>query len=195
MYKSLINSINNLNESSYVIDLLVITRKSDIKIINFWKNKASIITVPNYIIKERHNFKNLTKKFNELINQSKNYDTLIIIESDVYVKKNTLYNLIENLKKNHITVAYGDVVWDGNPVIVIPTFFYPKLINPTKYNNFSNIIGTGTMCVAIRTEVFDDCNFEIGVFKDITGQDIGFFQQAFKKRYKVFMIDDIYHDY
>jgi hypothetical protein len=199
MYKSLINSINNLNKNTdkntYNIDLLVITRDSDKKIINFWKDKANIITVPHYVIEKRHNFENIIKKFNELINQSKEYDVLTIIESDVYIKKNTLENLIKNLKKNHITLAYGDVPWLGTPIVIVPSIFYPKIINANNENNFSVVLGSWTGAVAIRTEVFKDCKFELGAFKDILGQDVGFYQQAFKKRYKVFMIDDVYHDY
>jgi hypothetical protein len=40
----------------------------------------------------------------------------------------------------------------------------------------------------IRTEVFDHCDFTVGKFFNIEGQDIGFYIKAFKNRYKVCLV-------
>lgn len=195
MYETLLKSIEKTN--NYHIDIVVITRESDIHSIDFWKNKCRIITVPHYEITGRHNLKKLTDIFNTLAEHSKIYDALIIIESDVYVKDDTISSLLYYLKYNHITFCYGNIPWNNDePYVIIPTFLQPMPINPKKKNKqYIHTIGSWTGCVAIRSEVFTSCNFKVDTFNGINGQDVGFYKEAFKQRYKVFMLDEVNHDY
>ena len=71
MYNALIISINELKKKyNIIVDLVVITRESDKKIIDFWKDKVhKIVLVSNYTIKSRHNFQKISEKLIYLLFQ------------------------------------------------------------------------------------------------------------------------------
>ena len=202
MYSSLKESIDYLKEKKNIkISIVVITRESDIKSILFWKDKAEVIKVPHYSIEKTHNLKKVSEKFNTFIKLVKknNYDALCIIESDVYVNYKTLNNLFDSLKNNHISFAYGDLRWAKYPLIVVPTLFKPIIADAREQKKNATVLGGWTGAVAIRSEVFDHCNFNLHKWQSknliIEGQDVGFYNSAFKNRYKVSITDEVFHDY
>ena len=198
-YKSLMDSMRHLYSKckGVEIKLLVVTRVTDDKIISFWKDKpdVDVITVPHYTIEQgqRHNMNMVSSKFNLLADYSTLHDALVIIESDVYIKKNTLYNLIKYLKVADVAFAYGDIPWANKPVVVVPGMFHPEVTS--KVVPGSTVLGSWTGAVAIRPRVFKTCRFKVDVYNGIVGQDVGFYKQLFKNRYKVVVADDVYHDY
>ena len=195
VYKSLYSSMKE--SENYNFDIIIITRESDTKSIEFWKNKCKVVIVPHYDINSRHNFEKLSDKFNILAEYSKKYDALVIIESDVYVKNDTITNLLYYLRFNHVTFCYGNIPWNNDePYVIVPGFFKSMVINPRRLNAKNiNAIGSWTGCVAIRSEVFTSCRFKVDYYNDIIGQDVGFYKELFKQRFKVFMLDDVIHDY
>ena len=201
MYDSLMKSINTLQNSDNVfgdkltIDICIITRETDVNMINFWKDKAKIYLVPHYEITNRHNWNKIVETFNILANNSLSYDVLTIVESDVYLQSNSLLNMLNKLSDNHVSLAYGNIPWAGYPVIVIPGWISPKIINGKPSNDNIRILGHWTGAVTIRTEVFDTCKFNYGSFQGIVGQDVGFYQQLFKNRFKVLLTEYVEHDY
>ena len=200
MYSHLSNSIDNfLRHNNTKIDIIVITRDSDLKSINFWNNKYNIkvITVPHYLITKRHNFKEMAKQYNYLIYivKSQKYDKLIIIESDVYIKENTISNLLNNTEKYHIAVSYGIIPWAGYPVVAVSGLLYPKIKDARLITKKDRLIGAWTGAIAIRREVFDHCSFKKDKFDEIEGQDIGFFKQVHRNRYSAILLDEVTHDY
>jgi len=191
-YNNLINSIKNIKNINF--DLFIVTRKEDKKIINFWKDKAKINLVDNYKIKKRHNMKNLSKKFNIIKNYAddNNYDALIIIESDIIIKNDTIPKLIRSLNKSHISLFPFETPWTGYPLIVEDNFYY-KLNNTRNLKqNELFILGHGTGCIIINKQVLKDknINFNREVIFNIEGQDVGFFNKVNQNYYKVLMINE-----
>ena len=189
MYDALILSMKYIRFFYNInFDIFVITRKSDFKSIQFWKEKSKLVLVKNYKIERRHNFIGLTKTFNKLIKKSKKYDALFIVESDIIINQQTLKKLYEKLKTNHIVCSYYNIPWCGYPFFVRDGFF--PCNDNADVNNSMRILGHGTGCILIRTEVFAHCDFTTKYFFKIQGQDIGFFLSAFKERYSTFLIND-----
>jgi hypothetical protein len=193
VYENLIQSINYFKQQyntfkSITIDIIVITRKTDIKSISFWNNKAKIILVEPYQIKKRHNFEKLSEKFNKLIQHSKYYDCLMILESDIILKYNTIFLLYQKLKHCHISTIYYEIPWCKYPLVIVGDLSF-KRKNARDIKNDTTILGHGTGAIMIRSEVFNNCNFNVGTFDGIEGQDIGFFMSAFKHRYKVCLVN------
>lgn len=197
-YNSISNSINNIKNIKF--DFLVVTRKNDYQVINFWKNKSKIIKVDNYQIKKRHNMKNLSKKFNIIKNYSKinNYDALIFIESDIIIEKKTIQNLINSLNKSHVSLFPFKTPWINYPLILEDNYYY-KFNNSRNINkNEINILGHGTGCMIINKQVINDdkINFNSQKIFNIEGQDIGFFNKIHQNFYKVLMINqELLHAY
>ena len=54
-----------------VKDIMIVTRETDKNIINFWKNKAMIVTIPHYEIDGRHNMDKIAEKRQLVINYEK----------------------------------------------------------------------------------------------------------------------------
>ena len=120
IYINLLESINMLkNKHDVDVDLVVITRKTDKKIIKFWENKVNhIILVDSYSIKKRHNFSKISEKFNKLAELSRNYDVLFIVESDIVVHPTTATILYEKLNKYHIVTTSHEIPWCKYPIFI-----------------------------------------------------------------------------
>ena len=199
MYQTMINAIKHLSTfKQIIIDIIVITRKSDNKIKEFWNNKANkIILVPHYEIIDRHNIDAISNKMNILSSYclNNNYDALVIIESDVYSNIDTLTNLVICLENNHVAFAYGNIPWEKKPVVVMPGFLKPKIINPNETYLWKRAHGSWTGFVAIRKEVLYGTPFKKKKFKNIVGQDVGFYMRCFHMRFRIFVTDYVEHDY
>lgn len=199
MYTHLKDAIDYMRskKENIEVEIKVITRESDIKAIEFWKDKATIRTIPHYEITKRHNFEKMAEKFNKLCDESRKSEVLIIVESDVYLKRHTIERMIEKLGDNHIVFAYGDIPWAGCPIVVKDSMMTPKVVVGRGVGKLENsvVIGSWTGAIAMRTLVIRECEFKVGKFKGIEGQDIGFFQGAYRKRFRAYMIDSVTHDY
>ena len=188
VYNCIEESKENLKKYNIEFDYLIVTRETDEKCIKFWKNKGKLIVIDNYEIKNRHNMDKLSETFNIIRRNSLSYDALLIVESDILLNKNTILRLYEKISKYHIVSSYFETPWSKYPVIAIGGLL-PKIGNGRYYNN-KLILGTGTGCVLIRTEVLKKCNFNKKTFFGITGQDVGFFISAYKNRFTTYLIND-----
>lgn len=190
MYNALIISINELKKKyNIIVDLVVITRESDKKIINFWKDKVhKIVLVSNYTIKSRHNFEKISEKFNKLADIAKKYDALFIVESDIIIKPNTSTLLYEKLNTYHIATTYHEIPWCKYPIIMTGGLI-PLKKNARDINEDTTILGHGTGAIMIRSEVLNECKFNNKNIFGINGQDIGFYISAFINRYKICLIN------
>ena len=107
--KKLYNSIlRNFNYKPYII---VVTRETDIKTINFWKDKSILITIPHYNIEKRHNYERISYKRSICMNIAKknNFDAIWFLDSDIIPNSNTL-KLLASTKKD-ICCALYKVKW------------------------------------------------------------------------------------
>jgi len=116
VYNNIINSIKYCNKTNnFEFMLFPICRKIDKKCYDFWNNKkeinnsiSDVYLVDSYEIKKRHNFNQMAKTFNIILNNARNNnsDALIIIESDIIIKENTILLLINNIKNSHVALCY-----------------------------------------------------------------------------------------
>ena len=60
---------NNVN------DIMVVTRETDKHTIQFWKDKATVVTIPHYELNGRHNFDKIAQKRQLVINYAKKNTT------------------------------------------------------------------------------------------------------------------------
>ena len=162
--------------------------KSDVKSINYWKDKGKLIVLKDYKIINRHNYDGLTKTFNTIKDQSINYDALIIVESDILVNKKTFSKMLNKIHKYHCVCSYFETPWCKYPCIMIGGIYH-RIANGRQYNN-RVILGHGTGCIMIRTEVFKHCNFDYCTYMNITGQDVGFFKLMYENGYSTFLLND-----
>jgi len=196
-YNLLSKSISQIKNIQ--IDLLVTMRHKDEKMYKFWKDKSTIKLMDDYDIEERHNLKMVSKTFDYIKNYSYEnaYDTLIIVESDIFVEKDTIQILLEKLKYSHVVLFPFETPWAKYPIVLKDGIFY-KFDNARNFKKNEYILGHGTGCMAINKQVIKDknINFEYIDFKGIYGQDIGFFQNLNRNYYKVLMINnELYHAY
>lgn len=196
-YKLLSESISQVKDIQ--IDLLVTMRYKDEKMYKFWKDKAKIKLFEDYFIEERHNLKMVSETFNYIKNYSyeNNYDTLIFVESDIFVQKDTIQVLLEKIKHSHVVLFPFETPWAKYPIVLEDGLFY-NFENARNYRKDKCILGHGTGCMAINKQVMSDKNvkFDHIGFKGIFGQDVGFFQNLNRNYYKVLMINnELYHAY
>lgn len=174
LYDALIE--NNVN------DIMVVTRETDTNIINFWKNKATVVTVPHYDINGRHNMDKIAKKRQLITNYAKKkYDAVWFVDSDVIPTKGILNELVRTNKD--ICLAPCRVKWFGAPCIGISSNEYPyvklhKIDDEDRKEYRKPFIIGGFACTLIKKTTFDikienkeisDSNFMV------EGEDIGFY--------------------
>jgi hypothetical protein len=170
-----------LNENN-VKDIMIVTRETDKKTIDFWKNKAMLVTVPHYEINGRHNMDKIAEKRQLIIDYAKKkYDAIWFVDSDVIPTKGILNELIKTNKD--ICLAPYRVKWFGSPCIGISSNEYPyvklhKIDEEDKKENRKPFIIGGFACTLIKKSTFDIkvetkeiTNSEIYV----KGEDVGFF--------------------
>lgn len=195
-YKSLQNSIPKF--SNYKFDIVTIMREQDTNMNNFWKDKSIVKKVKNYDITEnRHNLEKVSEIFNSIKNYAsdQNYDKLIIIESDIMVKYDTISKLLENLSRSDVVVFPFETPWTGFPLVINKQNL---AVNSRELSGDQYIFGHGTGCVSMNKEIIEDekINFNIETYKNTIGQDVGFFKSLHDNNYKVFMVnDELYHAY
>ena len=78
---------------------MIVTRESDTKTVNFWKNKAIVKTVPHYEIKDRHNCEKIAEKRTIVVDYAKRkYDAIWFVDSDIIPIPGFLRNYQKLLK-------------------------------------------------------------------------------------------------
>ncbi len=174
-----------------VSDVMVVTRETDTNIIDFWKGKAFVVTVPHYEINERHNIDKIAEKRQMIIDYAKKrYDAVWFIDSDVIPTKGILNELVKTNKD--VCVAPYRVKWAGVPCIGISSNEYPYVklhkINADDRKEYRKpfIIG-GFGCTLIKKSTFDVKveNKEISNSNlRIEGEDIGFFINCYNSALK-----------
>jgi hypothetical protein len=184
--------------------LFPICRTTDIKCVDFWNNKMktnadinNVYLVKPYNILKRHNFDQMAKTFNIILNNARDIktDALIIIESDIIVKEDTIKLLVDNIKKSHVALCYFNIPWCDIPVISEYNLFY-KLENADNIKKPTLIYGHGTGCIIINKDILKNKKIKFMnkkiYFKDnidVFGQDVGFFYLLNKYRYKVLLLN------
>lgn len=180
----LYNSIKR-NKAEYII---IVTRNSDLNMINFWKGKANVITVPHYDIQERHNFDAIIQKRNIIVQYAikYNYDAIWFVDADVIPLDGTLDELVKTDKD--ICFAPYKIKRYGYPCVGIksenPPYIkdYRITDNDKKYKRKECIIG-GLGCTLVKSSAFHikieyTRIIDKGLFAD--GEDLGFFINCYK---------------
>ena len=188
IYKNLIKAINNCPYVNF--DIMVVTRENDKKSIAFWQERANLVTVvENYTITDRHNQDALNYKFNLLKEGAKGYDKLIILESDVVMKPDSITKMLLASDKAEVVLYPFETPWAGYPVIVDKSL---QTINARDLGKDQYILGHGTGCVMLNKKIIEDNNifFFTGKYDDIIGQDVGFFMLLHQNNYKVWLINE-----
>ena len=164
-------------------DILIVTRDSDYKTIQFWNNKAIIITVPHYEIKDIHNLDKLSKKRNIVMDYAKKfkYNALWFVDSDIIPINGTLNELKKTTKD--ICICTYRLRWSNCGLVGIKTNEYP-FVKIHKISIFDKlfarqpcIIG-GFGCTFIKNTAFNQ-TIESKTLQNenikVLGDDIGFF--------------------
>jgi hypothetical protein len=183
LYASLLDNFAN--------NILVITRESDKKTIDFWKNRAIVHTIPHYIISSRHNFDKLIEKRRLAMAYAKNnyYDALWFVDSDILPTPGVLWHLAQTNKD--ICIAPCRAKWAHAPVIGIKHNNTIKLhtinwIDRLKERRECIIGGFG--CTLIKRSAFD-VKIEYQKLDDgmlsVFGEDIGFFLNCVQHHIKI----------
>jgi len=172
-------------------DILVVTRETDVKTIDFWKSRATVITVPHYEIHRRHNLERLAEKMNIAVEYFKlsNHDTMMIVESDILLNPDTVTKHQAALKTHDVVLSYYDVPWAGKPVICSSFLGVPYMTSKVPAGG-STVYGSGTGACSIKRKVLERVPFTVKDVFNIKGQDVGFFLGCAINRFKVFMCDD-----
>lgn len=177
--KSLYNSLIKNSSTS----IIIVTRDSDIKTINFWKDKAIVKIIPHYDIVKRHNMENIIKKRNIILKYAKDnkYDAIWFVDSDIIPLDNTLNMLLKSDKD--ICVSPARLTWTDKACVGIKSDLSPYVkihyINDDdkKYDRLECIIG-GFGCTLIKRSTFD-VKIECMRLEDDNiineGEDTGFF--------------------
>lgn len=159
-------------------DIMIVTRDSDVKTINFWKNKAIVRTVPHYEIKNRHNCEKIAEERSMVVDYArKKYDAIWFVDSDVIPIPGTLKELSKTTKD--VCVAPYRVKWSGYPCVGIKSDQPPyiKIHNITPNDQLIErrpclIAGFG--CTYIRKSTFN-IKIESKNLGEGHGEDLGFF--------------------
>ena len=173
LYQSLINNGS--------IDIIIVTRTTDLKTIKFWSNKAIIKTIPHYHIQKRHNYQKLALKRTIVLDYAKrfNYDAIWFVDSDVIPLPNVLNQLSKTNKD--ICIAPYKVKWAGFPCVGIkyhkPPYIKLHKIGVDTIPRRECIIG-GFGCTLIKKSAFDQTIEYKKIsnnYLDAWGEDIGYF--------------------
>jgi hypothetical protein len=180
-------------------DLLVVCRESDIQCRELWNNVgAHIVTVPDYSINGRHNYQAIANKRNIAKQYAKDYsyDYLFFIDSDIVIRDNTLDILLDG--NADVCMVPYEVKWLGYPAVGVKDGAKYKIQPVTSgmlgmpgIPGILEILGIvsygqcaigGMGCTLIKYTVYD-IPFEYrkieGFDRDVYGEDIGFFMNAF----------------
>ena len=169
--------------------ILVALRKRDVKCYEFWKDKAAIITLPDYEIAERHNWEMMCHTFNilKMCFDMSDFDVMTIVESDIILNKDTLSKHYRSVHQYDVVLSYYDVPWAGEPVIVKGDFPF-TFVSKTVKEPGERVLGSGTGCTTLKRG--NRASFQLGEVHGIEGQDVGFFIDCYKKGHSVFMVND-----
>ncbi len=172
-----------------VQDILIVTRENDSKTRNFWEDKAVVITVPRYDLNKRHNFYQIAKKRNIVVQHAKdnNYDAIWFVDSDIIPLPETLQKLCKTDKD--ICLAPYKVPWLDDKVYIGLTHYIPPYFKLHEVSAIDIIherkpcvIG-GFGCTLINKSTFHVPLEYILIKNDdilVEGEDIGFFINCYK---------------
>lgn len=164
-------------------DILVITRDSDYQTINFWKNKATVKTIPHYDIFERHNMNKIAKKRSMVTKYAKKnkYDAIWFVDSDIIPLKGTLSELAKTTKD--ICIAPYKMKWTGCACVGIESDKYPYVMIHKISDSDKSVIRKPCIigvfgCTYMKSNTFD-IKIEYKKLQkgniSVSGEDIGFF--------------------
>jgi hypothetical protein len=180
LYKSLRENISHL--------IMIVTRETDTRQQEFWRDKAAIKTIPHYEIHNRHNMAKIAEKRTIIVDyaQDNDFDAVWFVDSDILPTKGILSALMSTDKD--ICVAPYEVPWCSYPCVGIASEEPPfvKLHYITLEEIFEErkpcVVG-GFGCTLIKSSTFDQA-IEYGKIgnKDfyVEGEDIGFFMNCYR---------------
>lgn len=189
-------------------NIIIVTRVSDVKTINFWHDKAIIITIPHYDIIKRHNYDKIAYKRQIIVDYAKNkkYDAIWFIDSDVIPTPNVLQELAKTEKD--ICIAPYKIKWNDMPCVGIYSDIEPyiKIHIIDEEEIKSNIkrkpcIIGGFGCTLIKNTSYN-VKIEYKMIENserqVYGEDIGFFLNCYNEglecEYLPNMIQPHYYD-
>lgn len=199
VFSKIKSAITHFNKTypNIIVEIVVITRETDKSSIAFWNSKsATVLTVPHYDIIKRHNMKRITDKSNRLvkyaIDNKCNY--LMFVESDVGLLENTITHLFELLSDSHVSASCGPVPW-ANETVAYMCSIIPKRVRLEDFDKPFIGLGTSAMAMMCNVDIFQQVEFECATLFGITGQDVGFFRNLFRNRYKLLITNETVEHY
>jgi len=165
------------------IEIIVITRISDINTIKSWESRnVKVLKVDHYEIESenRHNYKMIAYKRNTIIQYAKinNFDYLWFLDSDIIPGRKTLDEMLTQKDSDVVNIP-SNLTWNPRD----PVGFIDGGIREYETNLLSHIFDVdivGMGCTLIKKSCFD-ISFEITAIKQshedediIIGEDIDF---------------------
>ena len=195
------------------VDILVITRETDILTRVAWSHVATVLCVPHYDIHARHAIQHVAAARNTALQMAHEYAAVWFVDTDVLPHSNTLSLLWKS--EFAVVGAPYRVRWCGFPAVGIihdtvqsplPTHCNSadegqitlngiasrlRIVDATKTNGHVHAMGFG--CTLIRKEAFHISCDALTVFvgdlnsehRYFAGEDVGFFFRAFQQGLKV----------
>lgn len=210
LYRSIISELQNSTIINY--EILVITRKTDLKVIEKWSkySDVNIVQIAHYDIKTRHNIHMIACKRNIIRYYAiiGNYDYLWFVDSDVKLEKNYLKILMNGIAttNSYMCAIPYNVKWLNFPAIGLAQRNREKieitilnLKNIDKTNNYMQCHVVGFGMTLLHSSIF---KIPICVLKKLIngvlyeGEDFGFCLELFGRGLKIsFSTQVIAHHY
>lgn len=182
LYKNLHSALeHNLSAAD---EILVVTRKTDVATIDFWRFRAKVVTVPHYEIGDRHNWEYLTLKRNIAIKYAQdNHCDLWFVDSDVVpnmdilsiMKKSSADIVIAPYKPKWYHMACVGIITNNTPQITLVENLFPVEYHKCHIGGFG--------CTLIKNRALDvraEYKSIDGGIRQVYGEDIGYFVKCYE---------------
>lgn len=180
------NGIENLKDYFKTVEIMVICRETDHISQKEWKNKnANVLTIPYYeMFKEnesdRHNMTKIAEKRNLVLQNAKDYDGVLFVDSDIIIDQQNAKELKEITNFADIVVGVYQTPW-SSPFCPVGKFNIPFPHELLKLFDYYPSIQCGGMGCTLISRKFIDIVFGVSSFGGVTGEDIDFFIKAIKR--------------
>jgi len=170
--------------------LLVVTREQDAIVAAKWRRQgATVITVPNYEIRKRHNLWKIAEKRNLVREHARSnaYDGLLFVDSDIVMTEGAVADLFCCSQYADIVVAPYIIRWSNEYTVGVIVDGKLTLLDARQLMErarYPRILGGGLGCTLIHAKALDVpiVPVQLGSVAGLAGEDIGFFHQVYSTR-------------
>ena len=168
--------------------IVIVTREGDTQTRVFWRDKALVITIPDYEILKRHNIPKIAEKRTIALKYAKEngFDAVWFVDSDIIPTKGVLSQL--SITNKDVCLAPYRVPWSGEACVGIadsqPPFVKIHFIDleDLSIKRRPCIVG-GLGCTLVKSSAFEQVIEYYRLNREgfyVEGEDIGFFMNCYK---------------